>query len=279
MFKYSLIELKRAWSLYVLTAIRSAGPRAKTRVMATRSSAAHDSARTDCCGAKRCTVVTDALGCNEQSSLLVLANDTLLHIVSVLGDSELAEVACVSQHMRTLATDEQAARQREAARVDAERRRAKRVDHRLAVARLAQYADDAHLISAVLKHILLRAPSEYSFVDVKGRKKLFTPPSGVCRVRVGIRADGEIFVGDDQQAERTVDALAVAGAALRKIVFLDQALGTVGAASAARQAKTLGLVLPANQRIHGRAFKIFVRGDVMCAMLASSPTLAGMLTS
>jgi hypothetical protein len=251
---------------------------AKRRASAVADGTAQSASRTS---AKRRACTPDATSCNVQSShsgLSCLADDNLSQILTYLGASDLTQMACVSKQMRTLAADEHAAREREAARIDAQHRRAKRVARRVAIARLAPHTDDARLIAAVLRHIILAAPSESSLVLENGRKKLVAPPSGVCRVRVGIGADGATTM-DERQAERTVDALAITESALREVSFLEEPLGAEGAALALRQAKTLGLGLPAYQRIHGRAFRLFVRGDVIRTMLANSPTLASLIAA
>ena len=116
------------------------------------------------------------------------------------------------------------------------------------------------------------------------RKKLVAPPSGVCLLRVGIlrtcegATDGAITL-DKRRAERMVDVLAMQEAALRHVRFLGEPLGAAGAAVALRQAKKLRLDLPQNTSFHGRVCRLFIRADVIERYIASSPTLAQLLTT
>lgn len=125
--------------------------------------------------------------------------------------------------------------------------------------------------------MMLNAPRDVSLRCLpNGRRKVVTPPNGVCRFRMGVDKNGATI--DEKRASTVVDVLAIGEAALRQVVFLGEPLGAAGSAVALRQAKALKLDAPMDTALHGRVLKLFVRADVIRAYMLSSPTIARLLT-
>ena len=132
------------------------------------------------------------------------------------------------------------------------------------------YENDVRLLATVIRHMLIHAPDDQSEIAAlnKGSVQLVTSPGGVCRLRVGTRAE--------RRAGRLVDALAMPRSRLRAIMFFGEPLGAVGAAVAMRQARALRLAVPRADTAaqHRRVLKLVLREDVLRNALAMSPSLA-----
>ena len=76
--------------------------------------------------------------------------------------------------------------------------------------------------------MLLNAPRDVSVAVQKGRKRVATPPSGVCRLRVGVCKNKGSITTDPRLADAMVDVLAMGDNALRSVVFLGAPLGAAG---------------------------------------------------
>ena len=202
-------------------------------------------------------------------SFASLSSDELRLVLSHAADRDLAAVACANRQLAELGRDEQRQRRRAQLRAEAQARREKR----LARAQLFAAAEtDARLIATVIRFCLLHGANEYT--ELNGSGPLV--PGKVHRLRIGL-PDGpgsaEITLGG-QNAACSCDVLAMQESALRAVEFCGEPLGAAGAAVAARQAASLGLLVPAREELHGRVFKVFLRSDLIATMMGSSPTLA-----
>ena len=216
---------------------------------------------------------------SSEEPLQTLADELISLMTTHLAARDLDAFACTSKKHRALAADERAVRVAERKRLEAIERR----ERKLAKEKFSAFEGDARLLCTVIRHMILNPDPNYSLHTTTttsssktGRKKLITPPSGVCRLRVGVCANGGVTT-DEQQADVMVDVLAMQQAALQRVVFLGAPLGAAGAAVAVRQARALRLAVPNDTTIHGRVFKLFIRADVIRGYIDSSPTLKRLL--
>ena len=216
---------------------------------------------------------------SSEEPLQTLADELISLMTTHLAARDLDAFACTSKKHRALAADERAVRVAERKRLEAIERR----ERKLAKEKFSAFEGDARLLCTVIRHMILNPDPNYSLHTTTtssssktGRKKLITPPSGVCRLRVGVCANGGVTT-DERQADVMVDVLAMQQAALQRVVFLGAPLGAAGAAVAVRQARALRLAVPNDTTIHGRVFKLFIRADVIRGYIDSSPTLKRLL--
>ena len=209
---------------------------------------------------------------SSEEPLQTLADELISLMTTHLAARDLDAFACTSKKHHALAADERAVRVAERKRLEAIERR----ERKLAKEKFSAFEGD-------VRHMILNPDPNYSLHTVTtssssktGRKKLITPPSGVCRLRVGVCANGGVTT-DERQADVMVDVLAMQQAALQRVVFLGAPLGAAGAAVAVRQARALRLAVPNDTTIHGRVFKLFIRADVIRGYIDSSPTLKRLL--
>ena len=213
---------------------------------------------------------------SSEEPLQTLADELISLMTTHLAARDLDAFACTSKKHHALAADEYV-------RVAEQRLEAiERRERKLAKESSAPSRRRPALVHRHLAHDPQPDPN-YSLHTTTtisssktGRKKLITPPSGVCRLRVGVCANGGVTT-DERQADVMVDVLAMQQAALQRVVFLGAPLGAAGAAVAVRQARALRLAVPNDTTIHGRVFKLFIRADVIRGYIDSSPTLKRLL--
>lgn len=208
--------------------------------------------------------------CSSVPSIASLADDEMRLTISHLLEDDLSALACTCRKMLVLASSERDRRRQEMLK----EREIERRKMRAAREHFAQYESDARVLATVIRYMLINAPAEHSFVQKRDRMKLVAPSSGVCRLRVGIWRGQRGVASDQEHAEQLVDALAMQKHAVRDILFMGEPLGVAGSAVAVRQARSLQLAEPEDTVLHGKAFRLLIRGDVIRDFLASSPTLA-----
>ena len=195
--------------------------------------------------------------------LASLSDDEVLLVLQHVPERVLASISCVSRRMLVLACAERERRRKLTAMATARQRRAKRLE----VERFENYAGDERVLRAVLRYMFHHAPAvgEYSTSLEHGRRRLITPPGGVCLLRLGVFRGNRGITMDERRADWMVDVLAIQESALRAIPFRGEPLGAAGAAIAVRQAQVPKLTVPAYTTLYGRVFKIFIRSGVMSA--------------
>ena len=206
------------------------------------------------------------------TTIASLPDDVLLVTLSHLPERCLASFGCTSRKMLVLVAAERLRQHNARAKVLAQERR----ERRHARAHFANYEDDARVVATVIRHMLAHAPLKDSVVCQDGRKKVVTPPGGVCRLRVGIRERG--ITMNERNADWMCNVIAMQETALRAVEFQGKPLGAAGVEVALRQAKVLKLDVPENIKLYGRVFKLFIRADIIQQYLNHSPALAGLVS-
>ena len=210
-------------------------------------------------------------GSFASTSFASIDDDALAIIVRNVDD--LSAAACVNRGLHDLCSTEKERREQE-------RLRAKRDAEAKQLQRFAALENDARVVGTVIRHMLLNAPpaGEYAITHKpckpwRRHSKLTPPASGVCRLSVLATTHSP----EPVEQYDPVDALALQESVLRNVVFEGEPLGEVGAALAKRQAQALRLDVPDQTTLHGHAFKICLRADILGNYLASSPQFAVLL--